>query len=261
MPVPPAGARRHPNPNAAESPPDLLSLRAVRQASLIIAVALGALGAAGCGTTASHSSTHAATGSAPAPSPSSQPCRTVQVPAPKGPQHLAAPRIRLDPHRTYTVTVVTNCGTFAFTLDSAASPKTAASFYYLVKRGFFTGLTFHRVAAQFVIQGGDPTGTGAGGPGYTVVEPPPRSTQYVQGDVAMAKTQTEPSGASGSQFFVVTAPNVTQSAGLTPDYALVGKVVSGIAVVEKIGSLPTNPAGDGSPTPPVVMSSVTVSST
>jgi peptidyl-prolyl cis-trans isomerase B (cyclophilin B) len=183
----------------------------------------------------------------------------VPVPGPPGPQHLAAPHTSLDQHRTYTVTVVTNCGTFAFVLDSKQSPKTSASFYYLAKRGFFNGLTFHRVASGFVIQGGDPTGTGAGGPGYTVIEPPPKSTQYVRGDVAMAKTQTEPAGASGSQFFVVTAANATQSAGLTPDYALVGKVVSGIDVVEKIGSLPTNPPNDGSPTPPVVISSMTVS--
>ena len=153
---------------------------------------------------------------------------------------LSAPHLKLDPHRTYTVTIVTNCGTFAFTLDVAQSPKTSASFYYLVKRGFFDGVTFHRVASGFVIQGGDPTGTGAGGPGYTVVEAPPKNTQYVLGDVAMAKTQAQPSGASGSQFFIVTAANVTQSAGLTPDYALLGKVVSGISVVKKIGSLPTN---------------------
>jgi peptidyl-prolyl cis-trans isomerase B (cyclophilin B) len=116
------------------------------------------------------------------------------------------------------------------------------------------------VAAGFVIQGGDPAGNGTGGPGYTVVEAPPQNTtQYVLGDVAMAKTQSQPAGASGSQFFIVTAANVTQSAGLTPDYALAGKVVRGIAVVEKIGSLPTNPPQDGAPTTPVVMSSVTVS--
>ena len=157
------------------------------------------------------------------------------------------------------MTIVTNCGTFAFTLDVAQSPKTSASFYSLVKRGFFDGVTFHRVAAGFVIQGGDPTGTGAGGPGYSVVEAPPKNTQYVLGDVAMAKTQTQQSGASGSQFFVVTSENVTQSAGLTPDYALVGKVVSGIGVVQRIGSLPTNPPQDGAPTPAVVMSKVTVS--
>jgi cyclophilin family peptidyl-prolyl cis-trans isomerase len=181
------------------------------------------------------------------------------VPVPAGhSEQVPAPHLTLDPHRAYTVTVQTNCGTFAFTLDVKDSPKTSASFYYLVKRGFFDGVTFHRVASGFVIQGGDPTGTGAGGPGYTIVEPPPKSTQYVRGDVAMAKTQSQPAGASGSQFFVVTAGNATQSAGLTPDYALLGKVVSGLSVVQRIGSLPTNPPGDGTPTPAVVMSKVTV---
>jgi cyclophilin family peptidyl-prolyl cis-trans isomerase len=181
------------------------------------------------------------------------------VPGPKPPQHLRPPHLALDPAHTYVVSVVTNCGTFAFTLDVKHAPKTSASLYYLVKRGFFDGLTFHRVAAGFVIQGGDPAGNGSGGPGYTVVEPPPRSTQYVRGDVAMAKTQAQPAGASGSQFFIVTGPNITQSAGLTPDYALVGRVVSGIDVVEKIGALRTSPPGDGAPTTPVGMSSVTVS--
>jgi cyclophilin family peptidyl-prolyl cis-trans isomerase len=181
------------------------------------------------------------------------------VPVPAGrSEQVPAPHLTLDPHRTYTVTVQTNCGTFAFTLDVKDSPKSSASFYNLVKRGFFDGVTFHRVASGFVIQGGDPTGTGAGGPGYTVVEPPPKNTQYVLGDVAMAKTQAQPAGASGSQFFVVTAGNATQSAGLTPDYALLGKVVSGLSVVQRIGSLPTNPPGDGTPTPGVVMSKVTV---
>ncbi len=153
---------------------------------------------------------------------------------------------------------MTNCGTFAFTLDVKDSPKTSASFYSLVKRGFYDGVTFHRVAAGFVIQGGDPTGTGAGGPGYTIVEPPPNATQYLRGDVAMAKTQSQPAGASGSQFFIVTAANATRSAGLTRDYALLGKVVSGLNVVDTIGALPTNPPGDGEPSPAVVMSSVTV---
>jgi peptidyl-prolyl cis-trans isomerase B (cyclophilin B) len=140
-----------------------------------------------------------------------------------------------------------------------SSPKTSASFYSLVKRGFFDGLIFHRVVAGFVIQAGDPLGNGSGGPGYTVVEPPPKTTQYLAGDVAMAKTQTDPPGASGSQFFIVTAANATQSAGLTPDYALVGKVVSGMAIVQRIGALPTTPPQDGAPSPAVVMSKVTVS--
>lgn len=181
------------------------------------------------------------------------------MPAPKGAQHLSAPAGQLDPNRTYTITIQTNCGSFSFALNVKDSPKTSASFYSLVKRGFFNGLTFHRVAVGFVIQGGDPEGTGGGGPGYTVVEPPPKTTQYVAGDVAMAKTQNDPPGASGSQFFVVTAANATQSAGLTPDYALLGKVVGGMNVVQRIGALPTNPPQDGTPQPPVVMSSVRAS--
>ncbi len=224
------------------------------------------IGLSGCGSSSSSShSTGAAAATTTAPSTPSTAaaspgrCRTVPTPAPKpSEEHLPAPKLKLDPAKTYTVTVTTNCGDFAFRLDVKDSPKTSASVYALVKRGFYDGLSFQRVAAGFVIQGGDPAGDGSGGPGYTVVEPPPASTQYVRGDVAMAKTQVQPSGASGSQFFVVTASNVTQSAGLTPDYALVGKVVSGQSVVDAIGALPTNPQGDGVPTPPVVMSRVTV---
>ena len=226
----------------------------------------GVLLLAGCGSSSSSpttasSATSAASGTAASSGAAAVAagCNTVPVPAPKGPQHLNAPTLHLDQNRTYTVTVATNCGTFAFRLDVKDSPKTSASFYSLVKRGFFDGLTFHRVAAGFVVQGGDPNGDGSGGPGYTVVEPPPRTTQYVQGDVAMAKTQTDPSGASGSQFFVVTTANATASAGLTPDYALLGRVVSGMPVVMRIGALPTNPQGDGTPSPAVVMSRVTVS--
>ena len=231
----------------------------MRKACLAVAIVLGA---AGCGSGRSPSSPASSTAAAGGSTTTSSPaaCRSATVPAAKGSQHLAAPRIKLDPRRSYTVTVVTNCGTFAFALDVRHSPKTSASIYYLVKRGFFDGLTFHRVVAGFVIQGGDPAGNGTGGPGYTVVEAPPANTQYVRGDVAMAKTQSQPAGASGSQFFIVTGANVTQSAGLTADYALAGKVVSGIDVVERIGALPTNPPGDGAPTPAVVMSRVSVTS-
>lgn len=233
-------------------------------AAMLVVVALP-----GCGSSASRTPSNSglATGTVPvatqtapvASGPTSGGCRKVPAPAPKGPQHLAPPSVRLDPRRTYTVSVATNCGTFAFDLNVKTAPRTSASFYSLVKRGFYDGLTFHRVAAGFVIQGGDPLGDGSGGPGYTVVEPPPPNTEYVAGDVSMAKTQQQPAGASGSQFFVVTAPNATQSAGLTPDYALVGRVVSGMGVVERIGTLPTNPPQDGNPAIPVVMSSVTVS--
>jgi cyclophilin family peptidyl-prolyl cis-trans isomerase len=154
------------------------------------------------------------------------------------------------------VSLATNCGPIDIQLDVRRAPHTTASFAYLVKRGFYDDLTFHRVAAGFVIQGGDPNGDGSGGPGYTVVEPPPNGMRYTLGTVAMAKTGTEPSGSSGSQFFIVTA----QDSSLPPQYALVGNVVGGLAAVEAIAKLPTNPPEDGSPTTPVVINHATLSS-
>src|SRR4029077_5077029 len=87
-------------------------------------------------------------------------------------EHLKAPTLKLDPSKTYTVTVVTNCGAFSFALDVKGSPRTSASFYSLVKRGFYDGLAFHRVAAGFVIQGGDPAGDGSGGAGDSFKDEP-----------------------------------------------------------------------------------------
>ena len=232
----------------------MLTSRAVRLT--VIAAPLAALVLAACGgSSPAHS--RAVTTPATSQGSSATGCRTVAVPAPKGPQHLSAPTARLDPAKPYTITITTNCGTFAVRLDVRHWPKTAASVYALAKRGFYTGLTVHRVAANFVIQGGDPLGDGSGGPGYTVVEPPPAGTHYSLGEMAMAKTQTDPSGASGSQFFIFTS--AAGAAGLPPQYAGVGQVVSGLNVVQRIGALPTNPPGDGSPTPAVVMTAVSVS--
>jgi len=139
----------------------------------------------------------------------------------------------LDPSRPHTVDVVTSQGRFAFRLDVKDSPCVTSSFASLVRKRFFDGTVFHRIVPGFVIQGGDPTATGEGGPGYTVVDTPPRDARYTKGVVAMAKTEMEPPGTSGSQFFIVTAPD----AGLTPDYAILGTVTSGLNVVERIGKL------------------------
>ena len=182
-------------------------------------------------------------------------CAPVSAPTPRGPQHIRRPTLRLDARKRYVVTLATNCGTIAIQLDVKDAPRTAASFAYLVRRGFYDDLTFHRVAANFVIQGGDPNGDGSGGPGYTVVEPPPRNLHYTLGTVAMAKTGADPAGASGSQFFIVT----TQEAPLPAQYALVGKVVGSFAGVEAIAKLPTNPPQDGAPDRPVVISRATLS--
>jgi cyclophilin family peptidyl-prolyl cis-trans isomerase len=105
---------------------------------------------------------------------------------------------------------------------------------------------------DFVIQGGDPTLTGGGGPGYSTVDVPPQDSRYVKGVVAMAKSGTEPPGTSGSQFFVVTA----EDAALPPEYAIVGEVTEGLDTVERIDALGV---GDAAPSQPVVVHTVTVS--
>jgi peptidyl-prolyl cis-trans isomerase B (cyclophilin B) len=158
----------------------------------------------------------------------------------------------LDPATTYTVDVRTNLGSFAFRLDVEDSPCTTSSFASLVRKRFFDGTRFHRIVPGFVIQGGDPTGTGTGGPDYTVVDTPPQDAAYTRGVVAMAKAGADPQGTSGSQFFVVTG----KDAGLPPDYALLGKVSSGMDVVTRIGRL-GNPANE-QPTRKVVVQHMTV---
>jgi peptidyl-prolyl cis-trans isomerase B (cyclophilin B) len=139
----------------------------------------------------------------------------------------------LGSKRPHVVEVLTNLGAFSIRLDVEDSPCVTSSFASLVRKRFFDGTIFHRIVPHFVIQGGDPTGSGTGGPGYTVVEPPPSNSLYTEGVVAMAKAAAEPRGAAGSQFFVVTGSN----AGLQPDYAILGVVTKGLKVVERIGRL------------------------
>jgi len=161
-------------------------------------------------------------------------CKQVEVPQPKTVSFKKPDQV-LEAGKPATAVVKTSCGTFEIALDTKRAPKTANSFAFLAEEGFFDELIFHRVAPGFVIQGGDPEGTGTGGPGYSVDEKPPANLAYTKGVVAMAKSSAEPPGRSGSQFFVVTAPD----AGLPPEYALVGKVSEGYSVVAKIDALGT----------------------
>jgi cyclophilin family peptidyl-prolyl cis-trans isomerase len=157
----------------------------------------------------------------------------------------------LEEGKTYRLVVQTNKGAFTIELDRETAPCTSASFVSLAQKGFFNGIKFHRIVPGFVIQGGDPTGKGSGGPGYSTVDVPPDDAKYTKGVVAMAKTPTEPAGTAGSQFFVVTA----EDSGLTPEYAVLGKVVEGLDVVEKIGKLG---GADERPTEPVEIETVKV---
>jgi peptidyl-prolyl cis-trans isomerase B (cyclophilin B) len=217
------------------------------------------LAVTGCGSSNSSSSSStpaaATTSAAATTQAASGGCQQVSAPSPRKNGGETKPKGKLDASRTYTVTVETNCGTFAFKLDVKDSPNTTAAFAGLVRKGFFDGLTFHRIVPGFVIQGGDPTGTGGGGPGFSTVDKPPSNAKYTLGVVAMAKTQTEAPGTSGSQFFVVT----TSDAQLPPDYALLGNVTKGIDVVKKVGALGDPADQTGAPTQTVVMKKVTVS--
>jgi peptidyl-prolyl cis-trans isomerase B (cyclophilin B) len=163
-------------------------------------------------------------------------CISAVRPKPRTVKRRQPPSFRLSPTKTYVATVETTCGAFKIALDSKQAPITGGSFVSLARKGFYNGLIFHRVVHGFIVQGGDPTGSGSGGPGYSVRERPPRDLVYSDGIVAMAKTGLEPAGTSGSQFFVVTA----NDAQLEPVFALLGRVSDGLDVVNAIDKVDTD---------------------
>jgi cyclophilin family peptidyl-prolyl cis-trans isomerase len=196
-------------------------------------LALAVLALAGCG-----GAKHAAQTTT-----DSSGCTDVSQPKPES-RTESKPKHALDASKTYDVRFVTNCGSFTIRLAVKTSPATTASFASLVTKQYFDHTIFHRIVPSFVIQAGDPTASGGGGPGYSTVDPVPAATQYTTGLAAMAKTNAEAPGTAGSQFFVVTGKNV----GLPPDYAVLGHVVAGADVVRRIGQL-GDPASGGQGTP------------
>ena len=234
----------------------------MRPTTVATLISVGALALTACGGeeepgAAARTTTQAA---APSKAMDGTGCRPVEAPAPKGAQNLEAPRLNLRGD-DYTATMETNCGTIEIRLAVEEAPETVASFVSLARMDFFDGLTFHRIGQDpggndFVIQGGDPEGTGQGGPGYSVVEAPPEDVTYGRGTVAMAKTEIEDPGTSGSQFFIVTAAD----AQLPPEYALLGEVVSGMDVVSAIADVATDPTTE-MPLSPVVIQDVTITQT
>lgn len=182
---------------------------------------------------------------------SAEGCENVEAPEPK---EVDLQRPQAKRPSAGAVVFSTNCGSFTVTLDAEQAPRTAASFQYLAEEGVYDGTPFHRVAPGFVIQGGDPSGDGTGGPGYSITERPPQDLSYTRGLVAMAKTGAEPPGTSGSQFFVVTAE---ADAGLPPDFALVGEVSEGFETIERIEAL-GSAGSDGPPSMDVVIETARV---
>ena len=146
------------------------------------------------------------------------------------------PATVLARNKRYAIVMTTNCGTIRIVLDRKLGGPIPNSIAFLATKHFFDGLTFHRVVPDFVLQGGDPKGDGTGGPGYEVVGKLPRTYHYKIGDLAMAKTQNAPSGAAGSQFFVISG---AQGAQLPPDYGLLGHAADkgSLATIKRIAAL------------------------
>jgi cyclophilin family peptidyl-prolyl cis-trans isomerase len=169
--------------------------------------------------------------------------RTYDAPPPSGLRDGALATVRFE----------TSCGTILIELDREVGGAVTEAFAGLVRDGFYDGLTFHRVVPDFVLQGGDPEGTGGGGPGFEVTQAPPSSYVYARGDVAMAKLATDPAGTAGSQFFVVSSPQGAAALGQPgqpPLYAVVGHVLDqdSLETVARIGALGI---ADGPPVEPV----------
>jgi cyclophilin family peptidyl-prolyl cis-trans isomerase len=165
----------------------------------------------------------------------------------------------IDQNKTYTALVETTAGNFTITLDPKSAPHTVNNFVVLSRYHFYDGTPFHRIVPGFVVQGGDPTGTGGDGPGYTFAdELPPSKESYTAGTVAMANSGPD---TNGSQFFVVVGPEGEQ---LPKNYTIFGKVTSGMDVVTAISKLPTKDNGSGensAPVEPIVLQKVTIAET
>jgi peptidylprolyl isomerase len=160
------------------------------------------------------------------------------------------PPMCIDPAKTYTAEMVTSMGSLTIALDPIAAPKTVNSFVFLARYHYYDGIIFHRIIKDFVCQGGDPTGTGRGGPGYQFEDELPKPGRYEVGSVAMANAGPN---TNGSQFFLISG---SSGVGLPPSYSLFGKIVKGLDVLEAMQSVKTG-AGDR-PKDDVVIQSVTI---
>jgi len=161
------------------------------------------------------------------------------------------PKMMIDTKKEYTATMKTSAGEMTIRLNASDAPNTVNNFVFLAKEKFYDGVIFHRTIPGFMIQGGDPTGTGMGGPGYKFADEP-FTGEYKKGVLAMANAGPD---TNGSQFFIMHADYP-----LPKSYVIFGEVTAGIEVVDTIAMAPTLPGGEGSkPVNPVKIESVTVS--
>ena len=180
---------------------------------------------------------------------------TENLPGPDGPSERrttfdAPPPMGIDVEKTYTAEMVTSLGTMTIHLDPIRAPETVNNFVFLARWRYYDGIVFHRVIKGFMIQGGDPEGSGSGGPGYRFKDELPAPGRYELGSLAMANAGPN---TNGSQFFVITGAS---GVGLPPSYSLFGKVVSGFEVAQAVEQVATGP-GDR-PLTDVVIESVTI---
>ena len=144
------------------------------------------------------------------------------------------PQADVTADATVTATVATSCGEFVIELDPGSSPNTVQSFVFLARQGFYDGTVFHRIVADFVVQGGDPEAVGTGGPGYSIPDEfPADGFVYEPGVVAMANAGR---GTTGSQFFVVVGGDASV---LLPQYNVLGRVIEGDETLDAIAAVPT----------------------
>jgi cyclophilin family peptidyl-prolyl cis-trans isomerase len=168
------------------------------------------------------------------------------------PQYDRAPDVGLvNLDARYRATIETSCGTIVVDLDVNRAPLTVSSFVFLAREGYFDGLTFHRVAPGFVIQGGDPLGTGTGGPGYAFPDEITGPMRYTVGTLAMANSGPN---TNGSQWFIVSGPDGANLDDI-PNYTIFGEVVEGADVVAAIDAVPVQ--GDA-PSQAVYIETVTI---
>ncbi|MGI8856734.1 MAG: peptidylprolyl isomerase, partial [Thermomicrobiales bacterium] len=192
------------------------------------------------------------------PSAAASPAANTADVASRNGKYKAAPPMKIDKWVKYTATIVTNKGTMKADLFADTAPISVNNFVFLANDHFFDGVIFHRIVAGFVIQGGDPTGTGTGGPGYKFPdEPSSFSKNYEKGTLAMANSGPN---TNGSQFFIC-VDNLTAKGALPKQYNIFGKVTDGLDVIDKILAVPRTTGGDGAqskPTERVAMDSVTI---
>jgi len=198
----------------------------------ILSVAL--LVMAGCGTS---------TASGTTPKPTSTPTGGLL----SGARFSRPPRMTINVNHHYTARVLTTDGAFTITLLPKLAPVTVNNFVFLARHHYYDGNLFHRIIRTFMIQTGDPTGTGTGGPGYEFKDELSKNMRYTPGTVAMANLGQK--NTNGSQFFIVTGAD---GLGLASSYTIFGKVTQGRNVVQKIAQTPvTTNIGTGEPSQPL----------